>query len=154
MLIARIFVLSVLLLPSLTFAAWWNPTSWLKRESATPQAISQPVEVTSSTTSTSTVVEKVIEKPVEKIVVEKTVDLAPILNRLAVLERKIQILENRAPIVLKETGSSEEIDDVKSDLDDITTRVGDFIWCVNHWASIGDPVMEDDWRHCKNLHGF
>ena len=46
-----VLVLSILILPQVTFAAWWNPFTWWSTPKPVPQA--QPVQVATTTQSTS-----------------------------------------------------------------------------------------------------
>ncbi|QQG46026.1 MAG: hypothetical protein HYY55_03610 [Candidatus Niyogibacteria bacterium] len=43
-----------------------------------------------------------------------------------------------------------QLEDAKEFAEDTKTKLEDFVDCINRWASVGDPIMEDDWRHCKN----
>jgi DNA polymerase III gamma/tau subunit len=66
-------IISICLLPTLTYATWWKPTTWIKPEiQYVEKIVEKPVEVEKIVEK---IVEKVIEKPVEKIVTKTiTVD--------------------------------------------------------------------------------
>lgn len=163
--ILSIVALMVFCVPSLTYAAWWKPLDWLKPENKiveVPPVSTQkiPKEQTQfASENPLTTKEKIIEKVVERPVV---VDISPIIRRLDAIEIRLTILEQRKPTTLVTENTSNpdydglksELNNVRSNLETITSRISNFIWCINNWDTIGEPIMEDDWRHCKNMEGF
>lgn len=154
-----------LIVPQITFAIWWNPFDWLKSQNKTvevpPVSTQQTPEKQAQSKSENpiTTKEKIVEKIVERPVVA---DLSPIIRRLDAIEARLTVLEQRKPTILVTENTANvdyddlksELNDVRDDLENITSRISNFIWCINNWDTVGEPIMEDDWRHCKNKEGF
>ncbi|MDP3784752.1 MAG: hypothetical protein Q8R12_01600 [bacterium] len=155
----------LLIVPQITFAAWWNPFDWLKSQNKTVEVLPASTQQTpkkqaqSESENPITTKEKIVEKIVERPVVA---DLSLIIRRLDAIEARLTVIEQRKPTILvTENTVNSDYDDLKSELNDvrgnletITSRISDFIWCINNWDTVGEPIMEDDWRHCKNMGGF
>jgi len=83
-----IAVFSVIFMPSLASAAWWNPFSWGKtetytRQQASVQTVAETENPTPTAVSTTTTIiqEKIVEKPVEKVVTKTITVSDPLLQK-------------------------------------------------------------------------
>jgi hypothetical protein len=95
----KLIIVSILLIPNLAFAVWWNPSTWNQKPKdlfpntitpvATTTIIEKIVEV-----PTEKVVEKIVEKPVERVVTKTvTVDNPDLLKQISQLKARVAELE-------------------------------------------------------------
>ncbi len=133
----KTIILAVLLLPTFTYAVWWNPSTW-GQKATIYEAVSTPV-----VTPEPQIIETIVEVPVEKEVVKEVIKEVPkvvekvvtvqdqtvlaknkeLTDRVAQLEKEIKALKSELSKYKNINSELESIADNKQEIKDLKLKL-------------------------------
>jgi hypothetical protein len=135
--------ITLFIIPSLTFASWWNPTDWFKKS----------IDITATTTSTSTPV--VI--PVEPIIQEKIVTKIVTVDNPELQQRIDQLEQENASLRQKINEDSVLLVQITEKHNEVLKKYNDMVYYLPSFTeAIGDlykPYI-DKLNECRALVGM
>jgi TolA-binding protein len=111
-----VFLLSLSIIPSQSFASWWKPTTWFPKPEmqVVEKIVEKPVEK---------IVEKIVEKPVDRIITKTiTVDNPDNLKKIEILEEQLETANSEVDKLRKQI--SGQSDYMRVSLENLKTEYG------------------------------